>query len=64
MKKDRVTGFFKEIIYYIIIAAILQLIVHMLGWTDSPTIVNIICMTIGWIAWRFVMLLISKNTDK
>lgn len=61
MKKEKVINFIIELIFYLVTIVILQLISNKLGWTDTSIIDNVIGLTIGWIAWKIVMILVNKK---
>jgi len=61
MKKEKIIEFIKELVCYIIVVLILLFIAKKFGWIDTSIMDNIIGLTIGWIIWKVIMLLISKK---
>lgn len=61
MKKEKIINFIKELICWLIVIVILQLIANRLGWTDISIIDNVIGITIGWIIWKIIMILANKK---
>lgn len=62
-EKEKIINFIKEFICYLVVIAILQLIANKLGWTDASIIDNVIGLTIGWIIWKIIMILIDKKNE-
>lgn len=61
MKKEKIINFIKELICWLVVIVILQLIANRLGWTDISIIDNVIGLTIGWIIWKIIMILVNKK---
>lgn len=61
MTKTYIIKLIKEIICYEIIVIILLLIANKIGLTTLPIIETSICLTIGWIISKIIMLFIYKN---
>lgn len=61
MKKDKIINFIKEFVCYLIVLVILLLIANHFGWTDTSVIDNVIGLSIGWIVWKIIMVLINKK---
>lgn len=64
MKKEKILNFIKEVICWVIVIIILQSAAHKSGWTDSAIMDNVIGLTIGWLIWRAVMLILCKKSNK
>lgn len=61
MKKEKIINFIEEFICYLVVIVILQLISNKLGWTDTSIIDNVIGLTIGWLIWNIIMILVNKK---
>ena len=61
MKKEKILEFIKELVCYIIVVLILLFIAKKFGWIDTSIWDNIIGLTIGWIIWKVIMIIINKN---
>lgn len=59
MKKEKVFEFIKELVCYLIVIIILLFIAKKFGWTDTAILDNVIGLTIGWIFWKVVMIIIN-----
>jgi hypothetical protein len=55
MKKENILRFCKELIYWGILLAVLQLVGHKQGWTGTAIRDSMIGLTIVWIAWRGIL---------
>ena len=62
--KRIVLNFIKELICYVITLSILLLIAKRSGWTDSSVIDNVIGLTIAWIIWKLIMIIIDRVKNK
>lgn len=58
--KAKLIDFIKELICYAVVIVILQLIASKFGWTDTSIWDNVIGLTIGWIIWKVIMIIINK----
>ena len=61
MKKEKIINFIKELIYWLVVVIILQFVANKMGWTDTSIIDNVIGLTIGWIIWKIIMILVNKK---
>ena len=61
MKKEKILEVIKELVCYIIVVLILLFIAKKFGWIDTSILDNIIGLTIGWIIWKIIMILINKK---
>lgn len=60
MKKEKIIEFIKELLCYVIVIVILLPIAKKLGWTDISIIESVIGLTIGWIIWKIIMVVVNK----
>lgn len=58
--KEKVIKFIAEFVSYIVILTILVFIAHKAGWMGTSIADNVIGLSIGWIVWKVIMILVSK----
>lgn len=61
MKQEKIIEFIRELFYYLVVLVILLVIANKSGWTDTSIIDNVIGLTIGWIIWKIIMVLVNKK---
>lgn len=58
--KEKVIKFIAEFVSYIVTLTILVFIAHKAGWMGTSIVDNVIGLSIGWIVWKVIMILVSK----
>lgn len=64
MKKNEIRKLIKEFIKELVCYIIVLIIVVIIGnkfWETKATLDNIIGITVGWIIWKIIMLLVNKK---
>lgn len=62
--KKKILYFLRDLICYAVLLLILLFIAKKQGWTDVSVVDNVIGLTVAWVIFRLVTLIVAKRKNK